>query len=163
MSLDVVYQGLPIAKAARVRFEEGALFIETDGPMPVATELALLHGEQSLSGRVKRVREGAGAGMFVTAAGGAKLPRWLMALHPESTHAAEFEPEPPPSVAAEPVVSSPATVDSTTADSQPSTRTPDSEGDSTSASSDEDDDSKSAKPGDKKAAASKAKKKPRRR
>lgn len=174
MSLDVVYQGLPIAKGARVRFEEGSLFVETDGPMPVATALVLSHEDKSLTGRVRRVREGAGAGMFITPAESAKLPRWLIALNPETAHAAEFEPEAPavvaeppqaqaqaqaPAQAQEPAPTSSASP-AAAVEAAPSNRTPESEG------GEDEDESKAAghKPGDKKpAGGAKPKKKPRRR
>lgn len=170
MSLDVVYQGLPIAKGARVRFEEGSLFVETDGPMPVATALVLSHEDKSLTGRVRRVREGAGAGMFITPAESAKLPRWLIALNPETAHAAEFEPEAPAVVAEPPQAQAPAQAQepaptssaspAAAVEAAPSNRTPESE------SGEDEDESKAAghKPGDKKpAGGAKPKKKPRRR
>jgi len=175
-----VYQGLPIAKGARVRFEEGSLFVETDGPMPVATALVLSHEDKSLTGRVRRVREGAGAGMFITPAESAKLPRWLIALNPETAHAAEFEPEAPAAVAEPPQAQEqvqaqaqaqapaqaqePAPTSSASpaaaVEAAPSNRTPESEG------GEDEDESKAAghKPGDKKpAGGAKPKKKPRRR
>ena len=113
MSVDVVYQGLSIAKEARVHFEEGGLFVEVDGPMPVATQLTLSHSDKTATatflGRVRRVRESAApgttppaghkAGMLIVPVESAeKLPRWLMALSPETVGAAEFQPEaaPPP-------------------------------------------------------------------
>lgn len=186
MSLDVVYQGLPIAKAARVRFEEGALFVETEGPMPVATALLLSHEDKSLSGRVRRVREGAGAGMFIVPAEAGKLPRWLIAQSPETASAAEFEPEAPAVVAApapapvqapaqaqaqtqaeEPAPTSssspaPAATEAAhAAEAAPSNRTPDSE----NGEAEDDGQHAAHKPGDKKPAAggAKPKKKPRRR
>lgn len=192
MSLDVVYQGLPIAKGARVRFEEGALFVETDGPMPVATALVLAHEDKSLSGRVRRVREGAGAGMFIVPTESAKLPRWLIALHPETSHAAEFEPEvtqAAPAAQAEPVAqvaqvaqavptdAAPAQTDAAPAQAPepaqtsnaspaPAAEAAPSNRTPESESSDEEDETKAAghKAGDKKpAGAAKPKKKPRRR
>ncbi len=175
MSLDVAYQGLTIAKDARVRFEDGALFVEVEGPMPVATQLLLSHKDKTLLGRVRRVREGSGAGMLIAPVESAKLPRWLMALHPETAQAAQFEAEveaPPPPVAPPPETppaaanaanaASPASPEA--AEAAPSNRTPDSEGEGANGD-EEDSKAASAKPGDKKAtpSASKAKKKPRRR
>ena len=36
MSIQVIYQSLPIAKEPRFRLQDGGLFIELDSPMPVA-------------------------------------------------------------------------------------------------------------------------------
>src|SRR6185436_884633 len=106
MSVDVLYQGLSIAKEARVHFEEGGLFVEVEGPMPVATQLTLSHSDKTPTstfvGRVRRVREaaapvagqttnqaagqtsaqatsqgtGQAAGMLIVPVDSAKLPRW---------------------------------------------------------------------------------------
>jgi hypothetical protein len=107
MSIDVVYQGLSIAKEARVHFEEGGLFVEVDAPMPVATQLVLSHSDKTPTstflGRVRRIREGAApgttppaghtSGMLIAPVESEKLPRWLMALHKDTASAAEFEAE----------------------------------------------------------------------
>lgn len=90
-----MYQGLPIAKGARVHFENGGLFVEFEGPMPVATQLVLSHQDKELPVQVQRVREGTGAGMLMAPVDAAKLPRWLRELHLETAPAAEFEPEAP--------------------------------------------------------------------
>ncbi len=109
MSIQVLYQSLPIAKEPRFRLQDGGLFIELDSPMPVATALSVTAGEHILQGKVRRVREGAGAGMLVVPTEKAKLPRWLLGLGAEIGAGVEFEPEPapPPPVAEvkpEPVV-----------------------------------------------------------
>ncbi len=117
MSIDVVYQGLSIAKEARVHFEEGGLFVEVDAPMPVATQLVLSHSDKTPTstflGRVRRIREGAApgttppaghtAGMLIAPVESEKLPRWLMALHPDTAGAAEFQAEAIGEKAPEPV------------------------------------------------------------
>jgi hypothetical protein len=108
MSIQVLYQSLSIAKEPRFRLQDGGLFIELDSPMPVATALSVHAGEHSLQGKVRRVKEGAGAGMLVVPAEVTKLPRWLLGLGAEVGAGVEFEPEPAPppviEVKPEPVV-----------------------------------------------------------
>lgn len=170
MSIDVTYQGLALAKDAKVRFEGSAIFIETDGPMPVATRLTLSHGDDSLVGRVRRVKEGQGAGMLVVPADAAseKLPRWLMPLHAESAKEEFFvplPPPPPPVVTASVAEAAPASnghaaeASSEAASESGRTPPPDAEG---AAGSEEDDDGK-ASAANKKGGAAKKPKKPRRR
>lgn len=168
MSLDISYQGLPLLRGASARFEDGGLFVPSEAPMPVATQLSLSQGEHQLAAKVRRVREGSGAGMVLVAQGGGKLPRWLMAVHPESAGAVSelFEAPPPPVVA--PAAPPAAAASEAAAEAAPSTHTPDSEGDGAATAGDEDDDGKAAaKPGDGKkpagGAAKKGGKKPRKR
>ncbi len=168
MSLDISYQGLPLLRQTSGRFEDGGLFVPSDAPMPVATALSLRSGDHQLAGKVRRVREGSGAGMLIVAGAGGKLPRWLIDIHPESAATASelFEAAAPPPP---PVVEAPAAspTSEAAAEAAPSTHTPDSESDSASGTSDDDDDAKSAaKPGDGKkptAAAKKPAKKTRKR
>lgn len=109
MSIEVIYQGLTIAKGPSFRLQDGGVFIETDGPMPVATTLSLTHGERALRGQVRRVTEGAGSGMLIVPSEGKQLPRWLLPLGPTSVANVELEPEPaPPEVKAAPPESPPA-------------------------------------------------------
>ena len=82
MSIEVIYQGLTIAKGPSFRLQDGGIFIETDGPMPVATTLSLTHGERALRGQVRRVTEGAGSGMLIVPSEGKQLPRWLLPIWP---------------------------------------------------------------------------------
>lgn len=122
MTIDVLYQGLTIAKGAPFRFEQGGLLVQVDGPMPVATELTLSReaGAEAatenqapagltFTGRVHRVfeRSSAGsdaaaatttAGMLVFPTASRIFPRWVKQLLPDTaaTAGAEFEPEPPP-------------------------------------------------------------------
>jgi outer membrane biosynthesis protein TonB len=96
MSIQVLYQSLSIAKEPRFRLQDGGLFIELDSPMPVATALSVHAGEHSLQGKVRRVKEGAGAGMLVVPVEATKLPRWLLGLGAEVGAGVEFEPEPAP-------------------------------------------------------------------
>ena len=122
MTIDVLYQGLTIAKGAPFRFEQGGLLVQVDGPMPVATELTLSReagadaatenqapAGLTFTGRVHRVfeRSSAGsdaaaatatAGMLVFPTASRVFPRWVKQLLPDTaaTAGAEFEPEPPP-------------------------------------------------------------------
>lgn len=131
--------------------------------MPVATALSLSHGEQRLAAKVRRVREGSGAGMLIVSQSGGKLPRWLIEVHPESAATAGdlFEAAPAP-------VAAPPAAAEAPAETAPSTHTPDSESDGAAGTGDDDDESKAAaKSGDGKkpaaGAAKKAGKKPRKR
>ncbi len=162
MSIQVLYQSLSIAKEPRFRLQDGGLFIELDSPMPVATALSVQAGEHSLQGKVRRVKEGAGAGMLVVPVEATKLPRWLLGLGAEVGAGVEFEPEPAPppppvvEVKPEPVVEAKAepVVDAKPAEAPveaaPSKQTP-----AEAAASGEDDDESSEKPkaGEKKTAA----------
>lgn len=115
MSIEVIYQGLSIARDARFRLQDGGVFVQLEGPMPVATRLSLRSGEHTLAGKVRRVVEKTegGSGMLVGPAEGSRLPRWLKQLDPEIHGEVEFEPEPPPpppvvEAKAEPASDSPA-------------------------------------------------------
>lgn len=148
MSVDVVYQGLTIARgAATKKVTARELFIETDGPMPVATALTVSHGRHSLTGQVSRVVEGVGAGMVIVPTAG-DLPGWVTHLEQPQVETvvieAELEdeapqksapPAPAPAAAPEPVVQAappaPAPVIEMTAELPPSAATPDSPTEST--------------------------------
>lgn len=156
MSLDISYQGLPLAKGASGRFEEGGLFVAVDAPMPVATHLSLSLGDHQLTSKVRRVREGTGAGMILTTVDGSKLPRWLISVHPETAAAAaalfEAEPPPPPPVVETPAPSAPEAA----ADAAPSAHTPEGDGDgSAGAAGDDDEDGKATSSAKKPAAGAK--------
>ncbi len=157
MSIQVLYQSLPIAKEPRFRLQDGGLFIELESPMPVATALSVTAGEHTLQGKVRRVREGAGAGMLVVPTEKAKLPRWLLGLGAEIGAGVEFEPEPAPpppvvEVKPEPVVE--AKPAEAAADPAPSKQTP-----AEATAGEEDDEEGKAKAGDKKPAGKAAAKK----
>ncbi|MBL8633802.1 MAG: hypothetical protein JNM40_11300 [Myxococcales bacterium] len=158
--------------------QDGGLFIELDSPMPVATALSVHAGEHSLQGKVRRVREGAGAGMLVVPVETTKLPRWLLGLGAEVGPHVEFEPEPappPPPVVeakaepvveakAEPVVEAKAEpvveAKAEPVDAAPSKQTP---AEATAAGEDDDESSDKPKAGEKKTAAKTTKKKKARR
>lgn len=106
MSIEVIYQGLTIAKGPSFRLQDGGVFVELDGPMPVATALSLHSGEHALHGRVRRVSEGTGAGMLIVPTGSQRLPRWLVQLGPTSVTNVELEPEPVVAAAPEPPAAS---------------------------------------------------------
>lgn len=173
MSIQVLYQSLSIAKEPRFRLQDGGLFIELDSPMPVATALSVHAGEHSLQGKVRRVKEGAGAGMLVVPVEATKLPRWLLGLGAEVGAGVEFEPEPAPppppvvEVKPEPVVEAKAepVVEVKPAEAPveaaPSKQTP---AEAAASGEDEDESSEKPKAGEKKTAAKTAakKKKPRR-
>ena len=181
MSIQVLYQSLSIAKEPRFRLQDGGLFIELDSPMPVATALSVHAGEHSLQGKVRRVKEGAGAGMLVVPVEATKLPRWLLGLGAEVGAGVEFEPEPAPppppvvEVKPEPVVEAKAepVVEAKTepvvevkpaeapVEAAPSKQTP---AEAAASGEDEDESSEKPKAGEKKTAAKTAakKKKPRR-
>ncbi len=165
MSIQVLYQSLPIAKEPRFRLQDGGLFIELESPMPVATALSVTAGEHTLQGKVRRVREGAGAGMLVVPTEKAKLPRWLLGLGAEIGAGVEFEPEPAPpppvvEVKPEPVVEAKpepvveAKPAEAAAEPAPSKQTP-----AEATAGEEDDEEGKAKAGDKKPAGKAAAKK----
>ena len=54
-AVDVVYQGLTIARGASLRTEGEQLFIEMNAPMSVAMRLLVLHPTNRMEGRVIRV------------------------------------------------------------------------------------------------------------
>ncbi len=93
MSIDVSYQGLPIARGAGLHLEPPGVYIEMDGPMPVGTRLALSYEGHRLEGRVARVNEGVGPGMVVVPAEGGDLPRWITQVKPRVVQTVEIEAE----------------------------------------------------------------------
>jgi hypothetical protein len=64
MTVDVSWDGVPLAKAATARAEGGDWFVELEQPMPVGTLLTLA-GDVQATVQVTRVHEGIGAGMVV--------------------------------------------------------------------------------------------------
>ena len=146
MSVDVVYQGLTIARgAATKKVTARELFIESAGPMPVATALTVTHGGHSLTAQVSRVVEGVGAGMVIVPTAG-DLPTWVTQLQQPQVETVVIEAEleddaprqsapPAPVAAPEPIVQAappaPAPVIEMTADLPPSAVTPDSPTEST--------------------------------
>lgn len=93
MSVDVVYQGLTIARGAGTKISGAELFIESEAPMPVATQVTVSAGAHVLHGRVSRVVEGVGAGMAVVAASGEALPGWLLHMKPQQRETVVMEAE----------------------------------------------------------------------
>jgi hypothetical protein len=69
MTVDVVWDGVPLATGATAREQDGGWFVELEQPMPVGTSITL-GGDVQATGTVTRVHEGAagGAGMLVMGA-----------------------------------------------------------------------------------------------
>jgi hypothetical protein len=65
MTVDVLYEGLPLLRGATLRDEASGLFLEWDAPMPVGTRLTLRGPAGDKSARVQRVTEGAGGGVLL--------------------------------------------------------------------------------------------------
>lgn len=64
MTLDVVWDGVPLATGATAREQDGGWLVELEQPMPVGTSLVLT-GDVQATVVVARVHEGAGAAMLV--------------------------------------------------------------------------------------------------
>ncbi len=64
MTVDVVWDGVPLVKGAQVREEDGGWFVELEQPMPVGTSV-VLSGDVQATVAVARVQEGIGAGMLL--------------------------------------------------------------------------------------------------
>jgi len=67
MTLDVVWDGVPLAKGATAREQDGGWFVELEQPMPVGTTV-VVSGDMQATLAVARVHEGTGAGMLLKAA-----------------------------------------------------------------------------------------------
>jgi len=67
MPVDVSWDGVPLARAATAREQEGGWFVELEQPMPVGTRVTL-SGDVQLEAVVARVHEGLGAGMLLSKA-----------------------------------------------------------------------------------------------
>jgi hypothetical protein len=65
MTVDVLYEGLAIAKGAAAREESGGLFVELEAPMPVGTRLVIHDGGGERAARVTHVHEGIGPGVLI--------------------------------------------------------------------------------------------------
>src|SRR5690348_7654551 len=65
MIVDVLYEGLPLAKGCNAREEGTGAFIELEHPMPVGTRLVVKSAESERPARVERVHEGVGPGVVV--------------------------------------------------------------------------------------------------
>lgn len=67
MTVDVVWDGVPLAQGATAREQDGGWFVELEQPMPVGTTVQL-SGDVQATVAVARVHEGAGAGMLLKSA-----------------------------------------------------------------------------------------------
>ena len=65
MVVDVLYEGLALARGANAREEGQGVFIELEAPMPVGTRLTLRGPDGDKLARVERVKEGASSGVEV--------------------------------------------------------------------------------------------------
>jgi hypothetical protein len=61
MVVDVLYEGLEVAKAAEARDQDGCLFVSLAAPMPVGTRLTLRSADGDKVARVERVTEQSGS------------------------------------------------------------------------------------------------------
>jgi hypothetical protein len=66
MTVDVLYEGLPLLTGATLREQGDGAFLEWEAPMPVGTRLTLRGPEGERTARVQHVQEGAGAGVVLT-------------------------------------------------------------------------------------------------
>ena len=64
MTVDVTWDGVPLAKGATAREQDGGWFVELEQPMPVGTSV-VVSGDVQATLAVARVQEGAGAGMLL--------------------------------------------------------------------------------------------------
>lgn len=68
MQVSIFYCGLQLGGEVTARPEGEVLFVPSELPMPVGTQLSLRSPDEELSVRVERVQEGATPGMWVRAA-----------------------------------------------------------------------------------------------
>ena len=78
MAVDVTWEGVPLARGATAREQDGGWFVELEQPMPVGTRITL-SGDVQAELAVVRVHEGVGAGMVLRAA----VSRQPSAVSPE--------------------------------------------------------------------------------
>ena len=71
MPVDILYEGLTIARGAPARPEGDGLFVELEAPMPVGTRLIIRDESGESPARVERVHEGVGPGVLVKLAAAA--------------------------------------------------------------------------------------------
>lgn len=89
MIVDVIWDGVPLAKGATAREQDGGWFVELEQPMPVGTSVEASGDVQSTL-TVARVHEGVGAGMLLKTA--AAKPQAASA--PQSPPTGEFDEAP---------------------------------------------------------------------
>ena len=65
MSVDVLYQGVVLARGAEVKAQGSGVFVALEQPMPVGTTVVLDERGQRREFRVGRVQEGSGPGVVV--------------------------------------------------------------------------------------------------
>jgi hypothetical protein len=90
MVVDVLYEGLEVAKGAEAREQDGALFVSLASPMPVGTRLTLRSDKGDQVARVEQVNEqSGGSGVLVRVVGAG------VAVGPPPDAEAGGAPEPP--------------------------------------------------------------------
>jgi hypothetical protein len=85
MPVDVTWDGVPLAKGATAREQDGGWFVELEQPMPVGTTV-VVSGDVQATLAVARVHEGAGAGMLLRAAAQAAAPAQAAATTPAASN-----------------------------------------------------------------------------
>jgi len=73
MTVDVVWDGVPLVRGATAREQDGGWFVELEQPMPVGTRVVLT-GDVQATATVARVHEGVGAGMLLSSAAARQPP-----------------------------------------------------------------------------------------
>jgi hypothetical protein len=73
MIVDVLYEGLPLARGANAREEGSGAFIELESPMPVGTRVTVRGPDGDRPARVDKVHEGIGPGVVVSFVDGRSL------------------------------------------------------------------------------------------
>src|SRR5579871_4082717 len=81
MPVDVLYEGVVLARGAQVKETPAGLYVALEAPMPVGTRLVLDESGRSSKVRVARVHEGIGPGVVVL---GDSLPAADVKVAPEN-------------------------------------------------------------------------------
>jgi hypothetical protein len=92
MTVDVTWDGVPLAKGATAREQDGGWFVELEQPMPVGTSV-VVSGDVQATLAVARVHEGVGAGMLLKTAAQAASASPAAAQAPTASADAEEAPE----------------------------------------------------------------------
>ena len=65
MPIDVIYEGVVLARGMKMMATPSGTFVELEHPMPVGTQLVLEEAGVACPVRVERVHEGVGPGVFI--------------------------------------------------------------------------------------------------
>jgi hypothetical protein len=96
MAVDVVYEGIVLARGSQVQETPAGLFVALEAPMPVGTPLSLDEAGAKRTVRVARVHEGVGPGVIVVARDGSQLPKADTVVTAAQVPPPSAEPAPPP-------------------------------------------------------------------